>query len=187
MSNIVERVLTGNAAGPMVSNAAVYVAATGTAVVFSNGLAVNYSGFGIYNPLGTGTQTGVKALVRYFTYTPTANGTAINVVALEKVLCSMGTGTGFTAGASTGGVFQMGVAGTSTNARCQVFGTGSMMIAPQYIQFSATIGTGGNSLGGETLQPFEGEIVCLPGEGVAITQTVGGTGLASICWVEVPL
>lgn len=161
--------------------------AMGTAVVFSNGNAVAYSGLGIYNPPTATGKPAVKLLPSRITYAPTSTGTngTGNVLAISKFT---GTATTFAGGASSGVTFQQGVLGTSTNSVATVFGTGSFPIAPQYVEFLGALGTAVQQQVGNTIVcEFEGAISVLPGEAMIVSLTLGGTGFASMVWTEVPL
>jgi hypothetical protein len=172
----------------------VFVAALGTAVVFSAGVASGYTGLGVYNPLGTGTQQAVKIIPIEVTICPTAMNTAANYFALGKFNCSQGTCTGFTAGTFSGTLWQQNVvSGTmaagfygNSNARGQPFGTGSMMSAPGWIKMLQSAGTGEGGIS-SCVYPLSGDITVMPGEGICFLQGIAGTALCSIAWVEVPV
>ena len=180
--NLAERALLGNMTGAAPTPCSIYTAAMGTAVVFSAGLAVAYSGYGLYNPLPTGTQSAVKLVPLNVSAIPTALSTAPNWFALAKYI---GTGTAFAGGASTGAVVQQGFAGTTTNQRAVVFGTGSMAVAPVYTKFMSAFGTGNPP--GLVLFQLDGDMTVLPGEAVMFIQGIAGTGLCSFTWAEVPV
>lgn len=190
--NLAERALTGNITGPAPTPCSIYTAAMGTAVVFSVGLAVVYSGYGLYNPLVTPTGShAVKLVPLEATIIPSGVSTANNTFSLAKYI---GTGTAFAGGASTGGVTQMGLAGTTTLQNAVVFGTGSFSIAPIYVKqlYGMQAGTGAGTSGYASATfpgvfKFDGDLTVMPGEGVLFAQGIAGTAIASITWAEVPI
>ncbi len=183
--NLAERALTGNITGPPPTPCSIFSAQNGTAVGFSVGLATNLSGYGLYNPVGTTTQSAVKAVLLEVNLGLSASVAAQTTICLAKFNPSTGTGTGFAAGASTGVVFQQGVAGTSTNNRVSVFGTGSTMITPTYVKVLYSLNTGAVASPGPVR--LQGDIALLPGEGIIVVGNAAATGFASFTWAEVPL
>ena len=180
--NLAERALVGGLNNPLTS-CPVYTAAMGTAVVFSAGLAVTYSGYGLYNPVAAAGTSAIKLVPVNVSIIPTNLSTAANYFAIAKYI---GTGTAFAGGASTGGVTQQNLAGTTTLQRATVFGTGSMAIAPIYVKFLTAFGTGGGNPA-PNLFPLDGDLTVMPGEGLIFVQGIAGTALCSITWAEVPV
>jgi len=143
-----------------------------------------YSGFGIYNPLGTAGTAAVKLVLLEAQTTPSVAGTALNSLLLLK---NLGTATGFAAGASTGQVFAAGVLGTTTSQRATVFGTGTFSGGLVTAKFLVGLPATDTQVVTPPPIEFNGEITALPGEALALASAIGHTGYASMTWMEVPL
>ena len=133
---LAERALLGNMVGPTPTPCPVFTAATIVPVIFTAGIPTNYNGFGLYNPLPTGTQSAVKLVPMSVSITPSSVSTAANTFGLAKYI---GTGSAFAGGTGTawaaGVLLQQGVSGTATKGSqwATIFGTGSFSSAPAYV------------------------------------------------------
>lgn len=188
--------------GPNPPPGQIFTASLGTAVAFSVGLAVAYTGLALANPATPAGKVGVKVVPLRVTFAPTvlAGGTAAwGIVKLT----TNGTASNGGVSAFSGAVFQIGFRGT-----CATNGTSPLGVGTSAVQIGGTFsvingtaaGTGANTLywqemlgamaGGTGVQgPVDlgGYSCAMPGETLAISPNLAVTGLASISWIEVPL
>lgn len=185
---LAERALLGNMMGPAPTPCPVFTAATVGPVIFTAGVPANYNGFGLYNPLPTGTQSAVKLVPMSVSITPSTVSTAANTFGLAKYI---NTGTAFAPGTGTawaaGALFQQGVSGTNSGAsRALPFGTGTFSTTlPVYVAWLGAAAA--SAMPPQIRTPLDGDLVVMPGEALIFTQGIAGTALASFSWTEIPL
>jgi hypothetical protein len=196
-----------NGQGPNQLPGSVFTAALGTAVAFSAGLAVAYTGLVIANPATPRGAVPVKLVPLRVNLVPTAAVSGTVAWGLVK-LTGQGTASNGGVSALSGVVFASGLAGTvainvSPGAGGYV-GAGSSVaqVGGTFSVINGTAaGTGANTLywqemlgnvnsgTGAASVPIDlpGFTSVLPGETVAISPVLAVTGLASITWLETPL
>jgi hypothetical protein len=177
-----------------------FVAALGTAVVFSAGLALGYTGLMIYNPPTVKGVVAKKLIPLRVSFTPTGTATATGNCPLGLIkdvgTCTAGNFSGF-----SGIITSQGIEGTATGVAI-IAGTasylngtaGPSLNGPNWIQMLGNV-AGGTQAGASPV-PVTGysgiydlmsEESVMPGESVAICTNQAVSGLCSIAWVEVPL
>ena len=186
-----------NGQGPYSLPGQVFVAAMGSAAVFTAGLPVAYTGMALSNPATPAGKTPIKLVPLMVGAAFAGTGiTGPGAWGLAKIVGSTataGTLSGFsgiitspgTPGTATGvgvvtGTFTVlnGTAGPSSNALNFVEVLGAMPLST-----AAASPTGPSPV----LTEPAGLVAIMPGEIMAIVPTVSASGLASIAWVEVPL
>ena len=170
----------------------VFTATLGTAVAFSAGPAVAYTGLAIANPATAPGAVAKKLVPLRVNITPTA---AVSGTIAWGLLKLTGQGTASNGGMSAfgGAIFTPGFTGTSTPVAIvggtfsvvngTAAGTGSNTLYWQSMLGNVNCGTGAASFPVD-LQGFES---VMPGETLAIGCVLAVTAQASITWAEIPL
>lgn len=191
-----------NGQGPNPPPGQIFTAALGTAVAFSAGLAVGYTGLALANPATVAGQTPVKLTPLRVTFAPTALAGGTAAFGLVK-LTGQGTASNGGLSAFSGVVMSPGFQGTcATNGTRAGLGTSVVQIGGTFSVINSTAaGTGANTLywaemlgamaagtgGPNGPVDLQGFTTVMPGETIAIAPNLAVTGLASISWLETPL
>jgi hypothetical protein len=174
-----------------------FVAALGSAVNFSAGLALAYTGLIITNPVQPLGKVPIKIIPLRVTFVPAGTTTGAGNIGLG-VVKNIGTCTADVFSGFSGIVTTQGQVGTSTGVAI-LSGTASWLNGtagpsangPMWIQFLGSISAGnlganGVATGVSGIYDLQSEESIMPGESMAICPTVAISGLASIAWAEVP-
>lgn len=200
--------LVWNIEGPLNLPGQVFTAALGTAVAFSAGVAVAYTGLALANPKTPAGQVPVKLIPLRAELAPTTVS-LVNAPVPWGILKLTGQGTASNGGLSafSGSIFSPGFAGTAVTGTspagvgsciAQVggtfsvingtaAGTGSNTLYWQELCGCLGVGTATNYASPNAAVDLQGFTSVMPGETIALAANIAVTGLASISWLEVPM
>jgi hypothetical protein len=189
----------------------VFTASLGTAVAFSVGPAVAYTGLAIANPATSSLRPPVKLIPLRVTLAPTSAGASNVPFGLLK-LTGQGTASNGGLSAFSGQLFTPGFLGTCASNGTAAAGAAAVGLGTSVVQIGGTFsvingtaaGTGVNTLYwaemcgvvvagtstiGGNLGPTDlsGFTTVMPGETLAIGADIAVTARASLTWLEVPL
>ena len=180
--------------GPANLPGQMFVAATGTAVTFSAGLALSYAGLMLINPATVAGTAPKKLVPLRAIFAPTGTGVAPSCPwGMIKAIgtCTAGAASGFSGIVTTPGMYGTStpiavVAGTASFLNGT---TGAVPNGPNWVQYCGVlpVGTATYYAGGVTTVDLIGEVSVMPGEAMAIAPNVAAVGMASIAWLEIPL
>ena len=186
-----------NNQGPYTPPGTVFEVALGTAVTFSAGPTVSYSGLALNNPATPAGKTPVKLVPLRVALEPTgvAGVAAASPWGLLK-FTACGTASVANLSGFPGVILSPGAVGTQTGVAvvCGTFsvingtaaGTGSNTLYWQEL-CGVLIGTSTQLTVGSPAVDLQGFTSVMPGETLAIGCNSAVTGLAAITWVEIPL
>ena len=191
--------LVFNQSGPYALQGQVFTAALGTAIAFSAGLALAYTGLGILNPVGSG----AKVTILRASCGPTAVPTGIVPWGIAKlgpgtatlgtlsafsgvITCAGGPGTAATGATSLSAATRGTNQGTSV---CTVFGTATVLngtagpTAANGLNWVEVLGANGTA-GIGPVQSDSLAATLYPGESAVIVCQAAVTALAGLVWLE---
>jgi hypothetical protein len=194
--------LVWNLSGPLTLPGRVFTTTTGTAVAFSAGVALAYTGLAVANPATVGGACGTKLVLIKASFQPSV--VSANAVPVPWGIMKLtGQGTASNGGLSlwSGAIFQQGTAGTGTGIAIvggtfsvingTAAGTGSNCLYWAEMCGSIVNGTGAGTaawtMATVNAADLSGFTTVMPGETAAIGLNAAMTGFASLTWLEVPL
>lgn len=173
---------------PTTAGAQIY-SFVGTAVAFSAGLAVAYTGCGIQNPASSKVKITVLKSLAAVTIAPAGT----SVLGFGKL--SPGTATLGTLSGVAGVITSPGISGTTTGVGL-LFGTATVLNGTaggqtnslNYVSIQGVLlGTGASISQWITPAEQAGDVTLMPGESGMILSSIAHTGLPYLVWIETPI